>query len=240
MKISIRQGMFETNSSSMHSMCILKKGYIEEISLKEIQDSFWSVKGGVYELGYCTDDLDFERSPFQLLRTFSDKARYVVASLGEKGYNEVVSVLKEKDPNFRELVLPTKDSVKITFADGEVKYDDPWFADHYIQERDGVLIYDDVHNIRDRKVTSYEDVEVPYYGHVDHQSAGLLDSFLNNENKSVTLKDFLLSNRYIVVIDSDEYDEWSNIVKSGVVDINNVLLYDGFNSDWYPPTKERT
>ena len=43
----------------------------------------------------------------------------------------------------------------------------------------------------------------PYYGYVDHQSVGLLENFLNTHN--ITLEEFIFNDKYMVVIDGDEY-----------------------------------
>lgn len=45
--------------------------------------------------------------------------------------------------------------------------------------------------------------DTPYYGSVDHQSMGLLESFLKKHN--ITIEDFIFNNHYVVIIDGDEY-----------------------------------
>ena len=84
MKRQIRRGVFETNSSSQHSLCIMKNNshYTSNEILKEFclwddketgeEDCIWHVDD---------DDLEFGRSPFRALGTFYDKWLYACASL---------------------------------------------------------------------------------------------------------------------------------------------------------------
>lgn len=79
MKIKIRANVFETNSSSMHCLCITKND--ETIDPKEIcedLDMYVRADGTLFIGG---DRLYFERSPFTILHTFGDKLKYTIASL---------------------------------------------------------------------------------------------------------------------------------------------------------------
>lgn len=75
MKLTIRNGMFETNSSSMHSIVICKDGgsYTE----KELHDPIF-LDGTIK---FWENDLEFGRSPFELLTTWDRKLAFVIASL---------------------------------------------------------------------------------------------------------------------------------------------------------------
>jgi hypothetical protein len=105
MKRVIRRGVFETNSSSMHSIVVtkndvVKKGYFDYYSSpcnKKISLT-WS------------DDIEFERSPFEILATAIEKFYYAVASfLGGATYehllddNEPDEYLKEMMASFDSL-----------------------------------------------------------------------------------------------------------------------------------------
>ena len=75
----VRNGVFETNSSSCHSLVIKKTNvyYTEE----ELHDEFrWRMKDGVWKI-WDDDDLVFGRYPFQCLATFESKVRYAIAAL---------------------------------------------------------------------------------------------------------------------------------------------------------------
>lgn len=63
------------------------------------------------------------------------------------------------------------------------------------------------------------------YGYVDHQSQGLLEGFL--DDRSISLEDFLFDDRYIVVIDGDEYCVLDSVLESGIVDRKSIeRIYD--------------
>lgn len=91
MKISIRQGTFETNSSSMHSLCILNHSdkNIDTYTNKIDENGIWKFEEG---------ELDFYRYPFRFLHTFEGKVKYAIAN-----YESIMligGVVKKYNPNF--------------------------------------------------------------------------------------------------------------------------------------------
>ena len=54
-----------------------------------------------------------------------------------------------------------------------------------------------------------------FYGDVDHQSAGLLQNFLKKHG--ITLKEFLMNPKYVVVIDGDEYWKLQKYKRHGLL-----------------------
>lgn len=56
-----------------------------------------------------------------------------------------------------------------------------------------------------------------FYGYVDED---ILTPFLEKED--VTLKDFLLNKKYIVIVDGDEYCVWDSLKKAGIIDEKNI------------------
>lgn len=83
MKRVIRRGVFETNSSSMHSIVVVRDDL--RIADEEYFDA-WVMRDG----RLCISELDFGRSPFEVLNTAKDKFRYVIASkLGNASYSHV-------------------------------------------------------------------------------------------------------------------------------------------------------
>lgn len=68
----------------------------------------------------------------------------------------------------------------------------------------------------------------PYHGYVDHQSMGLLQYFL--EDRSINLDEFIFSDRYIVIIDGDEYGYLGKLCQT-IIDMDNieVIYHPG---DW--------
>ena len=84
MKRQIRRGVFETNSSSQHSLCIMKKD--EHYTPDEIAKDFylWDDKEtGEKDCEWHIWDhnMEFGRSPFRALSNFHDKWLYACASL---------------------------------------------------------------------------------------------------------------------------------------------------------------
>ena len=153
--IQIRDGVFETNSSSSHSIVIEKK----DKPMPEKVDPGWKV-GKDGEMRMWASDLYFGRAPFNLLTDWEGRLCYCIAS-----YNDKPEVIEEIEGICRERIAGFK----------RFKFD------------------------RDES----SDKDQPYYGDVDHQSSGLLQRFLLSHNLS--LQDFIFNDRYIVVIDGDEY-----------------------------------
>ena len=80
MKFQIRTGMFETNSSSAHSLLIMKKCQImtqQEIRDEFYLDEYWH-KDNVLRLGSYGNE--YGRG-FDVLTSFRDKLSYALASM---------------------------------------------------------------------------------------------------------------------------------------------------------------
>lgn len=73
MKRVIRKGVFETNSSSMHSIVVMKN----DVNIENQNDNVW-IKDG--KLQVFNSDLRFGRSPFEILSTAERKLHYAMAS----------------------------------------------------------------------------------------------------------------------------------------------------------------
>lgn len=78
MRIKIRKGVFETNSSSMHSLVVKKEN--EYYTQEEMTGRMYLDDNGVWKI-WSDDDLHFGREPFQCLGDFSKKVKYAIASL---------------------------------------------------------------------------------------------------------------------------------------------------------------
>lgn len=162
--IQFRSGVFETNSSSSHSIVVTK----DEQPIGMI-DPEWRLNDGELDLWY-TDDLEFGRSPFDILVDWYGRLRYAIASVGEIYMDEIVAACKRHLKGFHHIKLP-----KDRYDDGD------------------------------------------YYGYVDHQSIGLLRHTLRVHN--ITLDDFIFNDKYIVIIDGDEYNVFRRL--------QETVLFDG-------------
>lgn len=58
------------------------------------------------------------------------------------------------------------------------------------------------------------------YGYVDHQSAGVVWRYL--DDNCIDAAEFLRDPRFVIVVDGDEYCAWDEMKESGLVDISNI------------------
>ena len=232
MRRQIRRGVFETNSSSMHSITILKKDDI--YTQKEIEDSVRirtdhtsDQKRLVWELD--GEELEFGRHPFKVLGSFGEKWRYACAALVGK-YNddickELVALAKKYIPQIDGVVfpkvwrrIPNKDFAR------EKKCSNSYLESYGKTEEE--LIYylnklaDEwqLDEIEYRTSDGYWEFCEPYVGYADGEY--VLGDFLMKEN--VSLEDFLTHKKYIVIQDGDEYDEWGKMKDIGIINVDAI------------------
>lgn len=109
MKIKIRKGVFETNSSSMHSLVIKKEN--EYYTQEEMTGRMYLDDNGVWEI-WDDEDLSFGRDPFQCLGDFSKKVKYAIASLcgykdnARETFDDIVKLVHEICPACVDITLP--------------------------------------------------------------------------------------------------------------------------------------
>ena len=215
MKRQIRRGCFETNSSSMHSL-VVKKGD-EYATSEECKDGCW-IRNNKLQLDY---DMEFGRSPFELLDSFYGKLRYAIASLcgsytpkekADKIFeNEFLPIIKEVIPDVADVDFKDEDELVFYDENGkEVDAEWDYEGKYYYYIKNGKKI----HVKKSWKITGRD------YGCVDHQSNGVLSGFLKEHN--ISLKEFLTNKRYIVVIDGDEYCVWDSVKGTGLVDMSKI------------------
>jgi len=228
MRIQTRMGCFESNSSSMHS--IVKSRTTGVYTSDELYDGVYIDKKGRWHL--WDDDLIFERSPYSILCTFSDKVKYAFASLAgiylndeeaDKAFDEIKTIIYKYLPTCTEVMFNkgTKREY-VDDKDGKIynwiedkKWDDEEDLDNW--GCTGKVPVDTDESIHHFIVREYE-----YYktGYVDHQSSELLSNFLRVNN--ISLEEFLTHREYWVVIDGDEYCEFEKQCKHKIININNI------------------
>lgn len=221
MKRQIRRGVFETNSSSMHSLAIMKRN--DKYSPKEIEDDLWIYDGKwrIYD-----DDLSFGRYPFKILSSFGDKWCYACASLvyeykGEK-YNELENIALKYIPNLKEIELPMSSGCFADKDDERFK-DNTYYQKHGKTENEIISFLEQKEKEWGMKLnywkssTGFWSFDTPYTGDVDEN---ILSGFL--ESEGITLEEFLINKKYIVIQDGDEYCEWDNAKKSGIINIDYI------------------
>lgn len=178
--IQIRNNVFETNSSSAHTIAVKNKDEYD-------YDLKWLLNDdGTFEL-WSTSDLDFGRSPFDVLCTTYQKIPYFIAAYG---FKMIAKIIKENIPEVKNIKKPHIDS----------RWDNP-------DLKQGI----------------------------DHQSIGMLQHFIKKNN--LTVEEALFNNKYIIIIDGDEYNIWGKMIKCGLINMNNLedlgkdSYFDGDSDD---------
>jgi len=189
---------------------------------------------------------DFGSSPFTILSSFRDKLAYAVAEYCGDNYR--IESYLQAEKTFDEIFVPLL--VRLIGCD-EVKWD-KWNDRHFAIYSGGGEYFDEVEEVpyeklvyvekedRDglndddllrghyRKTDIYgrrvEDTwfEVPDFGSIDHQSAGLLTGFL--DLNGLSLEDYLVRKDIVVVIDGDEYCELDKLIDCGLIKKDSIVL----------------
>lgn len=229
MRRQIRRSVFETNSSSMHSLTVMKRDdkYTPEEILEEIylcKDKETGEEKCVWNI--WDHDLEFGRSPFRALGTFTDKWLYACASLvhdyNDETYKELIALALKYIPGLKKVELPTT-SDSCADKDDEEHKDDEYFQ-KYGKTEDELVEYltkkekDWGMEIDYWKSSSgYWHYDRPFTGYVDEN---ILSGFL--EKEGITLEEYLTNKKYVVIQDGDEYCYWSDMKKTGLVNMDAI------------------
>lgn len=116
----IRRNVFETNSSSSHSLVITTDN--EHYTREEINKNFY-MTDGIVKL--WESSLEFYRSPFDMLVTFKDKLRYAIASSNGNLVDQCRELCCKYVDGFVDFEFDTKDYVWDSEVKDYVETDDP-------------------------------------------------------------------------------------------------------------------
>ena len=248
MKYVMRESIWETNSSSMHSVVVTQNDVHikpEEFSYRYdehddcdnsiyIHNGKWSLYGDVAD-GYG-------RSPFQILTSFEDKFKYALCEYcgyfyGDEdefveAYNMLVETAKKIVPGLEDIDIYTRDVDIYLDEDGnQLKHKELEYVGWDEKNDRSLYTYTDKNgNVHDAVMDEENYLEVPAIGMVDHQSMGMLKNFI--KDKGITLEEFLTNKRYAVVIDSDELCVWDKYKKTGLINLNFIIQeYDVSGDD---------
>ena len=246
MKMQIRTGMFETNSSSAHSLLIMKKR--QTMTQKEIRDEFYLDEDWHKDNVLRLDSYDNEYGRgFNVLTSFRDKLSYALASMcGNcyklKSYIEAGDTFEKVfEPLLKKLV--GVDEVKMPMNDRDFNvYSDTVTDDEYQDyETYEEVPYDDLIYNEDREDGIYKEtcksgrkqeviwLNVPDFGSVDHASSGLLQRFM--KKYGINLEDFLTRKDIVVIIDGDELCIFGTMLDSGLVNEDAIqIIYSSLSS----------
>lgn len=247
MKIQIRNGAWETNSSSMHSLLIMKKR--QTMTQKEIRDEYYldedwcKERGNTLRLDWTHEE--FGRG-FGVLTSFRDKLSYALASVcggcyslksyirgGDTFYEVFEPLLKrlvgvdkvelhwdsEKFHVYSDSVTDDLEQDYTTYE--EVPYEDLTHNENWNKEgHEDEGFYEEICKSGRKQEEIW--LEVPEFGSVDHQSRGLFQRFLDKYN--ITLEDYLIRKDIVVIVDGDEYDIFGTMLEAGIVDKNAIQI----------------
>ena len=213
----------------MHSLTVMKRDdkYTPEEILEEIylcKDKETGEEKCVWDI--WDHDLEFGRSPFRALGTFTDKWLYACASLvrdyNDEIYKELVALALKYIPGLKKVELPTT-SDSCADKDDEEHKDDEYFQ-KYGKTEDELVEYltqkekDWGMEIDYWKSSSgYWHYDRPFTGYVDEN---ILSGFL--EKEGITLEEYLTNKKYVVIQDGDEYCYWSDMKKTGLVNMDAI------------------
>lgn len=116
----IRRNVFETNSSSSHSLVITTDD--EHYNREEINKDFYMTDGIVR---LWDSSLEFYRSPFDMLVTFRDKLRYAIASSNGNLVNQCRELCQKYVDGFVDFKFDKINYVWDSEVEDYVETDDP-------------------------------------------------------------------------------------------------------------------
>lgn len=230
MKRQIRSSVFETNSSSMHSLTVMKRDdkYTSEEILKDIWLSYDAETGEedcVWKI-YDEDNLRFGRYPFRVLATFKDKWLYACASLvceyNDDTYKELLAIALKYIPNLKKIELP-ETSGSFANKNNEKYKNDEYYQKHGKTENELIEYLSQKEKDWNMDIDYWESsvgfwhYNMPNTGYVDED---ILSGFLKDEG--ITLEEYITNKKYIVIQDGDEYCHWDNMKKSGLINMNII------------------
>lgn len=241
MKMQIRTGMFETNSSSAHSLLIMKKR--QTMTQQEIRDEFYldeewhKDRGNVLKLDFY--DNNFGRS-FDVLTSFRDKLSYALASMCGNCYN-LKSYIEAGDRFEKEFMPLLKklvgvDEVEMPIDDRDFYVYSDTITDDENQDYETYeeVPYDDLVYSESREHGIYREtcksgrkqeiiwLNVPDFGSVDHASSGLLQRFM--KKYGINLEDFLIRKDIVVIINGDENDILGRMIDNNLLNKEGVQI----------------
>ena len=213
----------------MHSLTVMKRD--DKYTSEEILEEIYLCKDKETGEDKCVwniwdHDLEFGRSPFRALGTFTDKWLYACASLvhdyNDETYKELVALALKYIPGLKKVELPTT-SDSCADKDDEEHKDDEYFQ-KYGKTEDELVEYL-MQKEKDwgmeidywKSSSGYWHYDRPFTGYVDEN---ILSGFL--EKEGITLEEYLTNKKYVVIQDGDEYCYWSDMKKTGLVNMDAI------------------
>lgn len=230
MRRQIRREVFETNSSSQHSICIMKNtNYYTQEEIARYFYLFNDMDSGEKKCVWniWEGDLEFGRSPFRAIGNFRDKWLYACAALvheyNDDRYKQLVNLALKYVPGLKKIKMPM---ISDSIADKDFSEN----KDNDYAQKYG-MTEEELNQYLEKKekewgidtITYWEGdggyfhYKKPFTGYVDED---ILSGFLKKEN--ITLEEFLTNRKYIIIQDGDEYDYWSDMKNTGLVNMDAI------------------
>lgn len=222
-----RYGLYETNSSSAHACVCMSESNL--LTKEELYEQIYLTKYGelcLLDVGY-----GFDRG-FRVLTSFSEKLDYVICEYCgsyfeddpafEDTYNSLLEIVKEIIPEVTGFHVYKKDVDIYIDEDGNQIFRRDLEYEYYDSENDR-YIYSYKDKTGAKKIANVDKenyLEVPNIGAIDHQSAGMLKHYL--ESRSISIKEFLLNKRYIIICDGDERDDLDKMIEAKIIDMSRI------------------
>lgn len=217
MKRQIRRGIFESNSSSQHSLVVMKND--DHYTVQEILKGLYIQKDGVWDV--C--ELDFGRAPFRALGTFKMKWLYACASLVEEynddAYKELEALAFKYVPGLKRIELPMTTTCIIN-KDLEENKDYEYGKteeelNKYLEQKEKNWGIETIEYWEDRHGNFC--FSIPYTGQTDEP---FLQRFL--EHEKLSLEEYLTNRKYVIIQDGDEYCYWQDMKNAGLVNSDAI------------------
>lgn len=217
MKRQIRRGVFESNSSSQHSLVVMKND--DHYTAQEILKGLYIQKDGVWDV--C--GLDFGRELFRALGTFKMKWLYACASLVEEynddAYKELEALAFKYVPGLKRIELPMTTTCIIN-KDLEENKDYEYGKteeelNKYLEQKEKNWGIETIEYWEDRHGNFC--FSIPYTGQTDEP---FLQRFL--EHEKLSLEEYLTNRKYVIIQDGDEYCYWQDMKNAGLVNSDAI------------------
>lgn len=217
MKRQIRRGVFESNSSSQHSLVVMKND--DHYTAQEILKGLYIQKDGVWDV--C--GLDFGREPFRALGTFKMKWLYACASLVEEynddAYKELEALAFKYVPGLKRIELPMTTTCIINkdlkenkdYEYGKTEEE----LNKYLEQKEKNWGIETIEYWEDRHGNFC--FSIPYTGQTDEP---FLQRFL--EHEKLSLEEYLTNRKYVIIQDGDEYCYWQDMKNAGLVNSDAI------------------
>lgn len=222
-----RCGIHETNSSSAHACICMSESNL--LTKEELYHQIYLTKKG--ELYLFDVEHGFDRG-FRVLTSFSEKLAYVICEYCgayfeddpefENTYNALLEIVKEIIPEVNDFYVYKKDIDIYLDDEGNQLFRKDLEYEEYDPEND-VSVYSYKDKTGAKKIANVDKenyLEVPSIGTIDHQSAGLLRHYL--ESRNISIKEFLLNKRYIIICDGDERDDLDKMIEAHIIDMAKI------------------